>query len=310
MIVLALAVLLPSLFWDQGPDTAAALRDAGIAHVSVPQAMAQSWQKVPGISVEVADPQGMRKLPAPSVRFRMNEASATRSPWVDANGWRYLRHAGSKFYCDAPGKAAALAAAEAYTYGAGTLIHTDIDGLKPLGQMLQFLEKLPHVDLPAVSDIRFIDDGSPQSGELMNLLIRRNLLFRIAKPGESGSGPVVRVGSKEYPKAEAANPSLLAEKVRANLTDEKRSLRIYGSEVVIARLLAQDGSARLYLINYQSGRRAVEGIRVRVAGDYSKHSILAYGAPGRALIDYSMKTGATEFTLPELKTYAVIDLTR
>lgn len=310
MIVLALAVLLPSLFWDQGPDTAAALRDAGIAHVSVPQAMAQSWQKVPGISVEVADPQGMRKLPAPSVRFRMNEASATRSPWVDANGWRYLRYAGSKFYCDAPGKAAALAAAEAYTYGAGTLIHTDIDGLKPLGQMLQFLEKLPHVDLPAVSDIRFIDDGSPQSGELMNLLIRRNLLFRIAKPGESGSGPVVRVGSKEYPKAEAANPSLLAEKVRANLTDEKRSLRIYGSEVVIARLLAQDGSARLYLINYQSGRRAVEGIRVRVAGDYSKHSILAYGAPGRALIDYSMKTGATEFTLPELKTYAVIDLTR
>jgi len=310
VIVLALAVLLPSLFWDQGPDTAAALRDAGIAHVSVPQAMAQSWQKVPGISVEVADPQGMRKLPAPSVRFRMNEASATRSPWVDANGWRYLRYAGSKFYCDAPGKAAALAAAEAYTYGAGTLIHTDIDGLKPLGQMLQFLEKLPHVDLPAVSDIRFIDDGSPQSGELMNLLIRRNLLFRIAKPGESGSGPVVRVGSKEYPKAEAANPSLLAEKVRANLTDEKRSLRIYGSEVVIARLLAQDGSARLYLINYQSGRRAVEGIRVRVAGDYSKHSILAYGAPGRALIDYSMKTGATEFTLPELKTYAVIDLTR
>ena len=77
------------------------------------------------------------------------------------------------------------------------------------------------MDLPAVSDIRFIDDGSPQSGELMNLLIRRNLLFRIAKPGESGSGPVVRLGSKEYPKAEAANPSLLAEKVRANLTDEK-----------------------------------------------------------------------------------------
>ena len=54
----------------------------------------------------------------------------------------------------------------------------------------------------------------------------------------------------------------------------------------------------------------MEGIRVRVAGDYSKHSVSAYGAPGRALIEYSMKTGATEFTLPELKTYAVIDLTR
>jgi hypothetical protein len=310
VIGLALAVLLPSLFWDQSPDTATALRDAGITHVSVPQSMAQSWRKVSGISVDVADPQGMRKLPAPSVQFRMNEASATRSPWVDANGWRYLRYAGSKFYCDAPGKAAALAAAEAYTYGAGTLIHTDADGLKPLGQMLQFLGKLPQVDLPQVSDIRFIDDGSPQSGELLNLLIRRNLLFRIAKPGDSGKGLVVQLGSKEYPKSEAANPSLLAEKVRANLTDAKRSLRIYGSEVVIGRLLARNGSARLYLINYQSGRRAVEGIRVRVAGDYSKHSVSAYDAPGRSLMDYGVKTGATEFTLPELKTYAVVDLTR
>ena len=115
---------------------------------------------------------------------------------------------------------------------------------------------------------------------------------------------------KEYPKAEAANPSVLAEKVRANLTDAKRSLRIYGSEVVIGRLLAQNGSARLYLINYQSGHRAVEGIRVRVAGDYSKHSVSAYDAPGRSLMDYGMKTGAIEFTLPELKTYAVVDLTR
>jgi hypothetical protein len=229
---------------------------------------------------------------------------------VNANGWRYLRYAGSKFYCDAPGKAAALAAAEAYTYGAGTLIHTDTDGLKPLGQMLQFLGTLHEVDLPPVSDIRFIDDGSPQSSELMNLLIRRNLLFRIVRPGDSGSGLVVQVGSKEYPKAEAANPSLLAEKVRANLTDEKRSLRIYGSDVVIARLLAENGSARLFLINYESGHRAVEGIRVRVAGDYSKHSVSAYDAPERTLIEYSMKTGATEFTLPELKTYAVVDLTR
>ena len=310
MIVLALAVLLPSLFWDHSPDTAPALRDAGITHVSVPQSMAQSWQKVSGISVEVADPQGMKKLPAPSVQFRVNEASATRSPWVNANGWRYLRYAGSKFYCDAPGKAAALAAAEAYTYGAGTLIHTDTDGLRPLGQMLQFLGSLPHVDLPAVSDIRFLDDGSAPSGELMNLLIRRNLLFRIARPGESLTGLVVQLGSKEYPKSEAANPSLLAEKVRANLTDEKRSLRIYGSEVVIARLLAQNGSARLFLINYEYGHRTVEGIRVRVSGDYARHSVSAYDAPGRSLTDYGMKSGATEFTLPELKTYAVVDLRR
>jgi hypothetical protein len=310
VIVLALAVLLPSLFWDRGPDTAAALRDAGITHVSVPQSMEQSWRKVSGISVEAADPQSMRKLPAPSVQFQMNEASATRAPWVNANGWRYLRYAGSKFYCDAPGKAAALAAAEAYTYGAGTLIHTDENGLKPLGRMLQFLGKLPSVTLPAVSDIRFIDDGSPQSGELMNLLIRRNLLFHIARPGESGDKLVVKLGSKEYPKAEASNPSLLAEKVRGNLTDEKRSLRIYGSEVVIARLLAQNGSARLFLINYESGHHTVEGIRVRVAGDYSKHSLSAYDAPERHLIDYGLKTGATEFTLPEVKTYAVVDLRR
>jgi hypothetical protein len=36
---------------------------------------------------------------------------------------------------------------------------------------------------------------------------------------------------------------------------------------------------------------------------------LADGA-GPELLDYTVDSGATEFTLPELKTYAVVDLSR
>ena len=99
--------------------------------------------------------------------------------------------------------------------------------------------------------------------------------------------------------------------MRSNLTDEKRSVRIYGSQVVVARLTDRGGHVRLHLLNYTGADRKVDGIRVRVLGQYPKHQIsrLADG-PGVELLDYTVESGATEFTLPELKTYAVIDLSR
>jgi hypothetical protein len=49
---------------------------------------------------------------------------------------------------------------------------------------------------------------------------------------------------------------------------------------------------------------------VRVLGQYAKHRLAAAGSPQAELLDYSVDSAATEFTLPELKTYAVIDLSR
>ena len=120
----------------------------------------------------------------------------------------------------------------------------------------------------------------------------------------------VKLGSKEYPLQDARNPNVIAHRVRFNLTDEKRSLRIYGSPVAIARLTASGNRARLHLINYAGASRQVDGIRVRVLGRYTRHQLFMADGQGVELMDVDAQADATEFTLPELKTYAVIELSR
>ena len=90
----------------------------------------------------------------------------------------------------------------------------------------------------------------------------------------------MKLGTKEYPLEDAKNPGTVAQVVRANLTDEKRSLRIYGSQVVVARLTASGGHVRLHLLNYAGADRKVEGIRVRVLGQYPKHQLALAGGAG------------------------------
>jgi hypothetical protein len=301
---------LPALFWDGAADTAPALRDARINRILVPAAQLASWQSVRGISAEAADLEGAVKLPPPTVNYRIDEASATRAPWLVANGWRFIRRPEDRFYYDVTGKQAALAAAEAFCYGANAMVRTDAAGLKPLAEMLGFLRTIAGEPLPPVADIGYIDDGSAASGEVMNLLVRDNLLFQLLASPDRRLKLNVKLGTREYPLEDARNPGTVAHAVRFNLTDEKRSVRIYGSPVVVARLTASPGQARLHLLNYAGTTRKVEGIRVRVLGQYPKHQLSLADGAGVALRDYSVEPGATEFTLPELKTYAVIDLSR
>ena len=47
--------------------------------------------------------------------------------------------------------------------------------------MLTFLGGLPAADLPPIADLAVVDDGSAVTGEVMNLLARRNLLFQVVK---------------------------------------------------------------------------------------------------------------------------------
>jgi len=274
----------------------------------VPASNADAWKAVPGITAETGDPAKLTKVLTPSVTFRAEEASATRAPWVNSNGWRFLREPSGNFYYEAPGGAASLAAAEAFAYEVHAAIHTDDKGVAELGKMLSFLHRVGGEDLPALVNIGFIDDGSKDSGEFMNLLVRRNLLFRVVKQADPKIDLNVQIGSPEYPRSEAGNPSLLAEKVRSNLTDKKRLLRIYGSEVVVGRLLGNDRTARLFLINYGASRGAVQGLRVRVSGVYPNSAIAQYDVPGADLQDVSRDASGTEFTIPELKTFAIIHL--
>ena len=43
---------------------------------------------------------------------------------------------------------------------------------------------------------------------------------------------------------------------------------------------------------------------------FRSHQLWLADGAGVELVDYSVEPGATEFTLPELKTYAVADLSR
>src|SRR5277367_3143108 len=99
-----------------------------------------------------APPADAVKLNEPRVQYRNNEATATRSPWIDANGWRILRAPDKTFVYQVKGEAAALAAAEAFTYGTGALISADAPGVDAFSKMLTFLKAIPVLDLPPVAD--------------------------------------------------------------------------------------------------------------------------------------------------------------
>ena len=69
---------------------------------------------------------------------------------------------------------------------------------------------------------------------------------------------------------------------------------------------ARAARARLHLLNYAN--RPVKGLRVRVRGDYRGGELSAFGQEKPALADYEARAGATEFTVPLIETYAVVDL--
>jgi hypothetical protein len=300
--VLLLAAILPGLYWDKGPETAAAVKKSGVERVYVPAAKLDGWSKQ-GLTASAADPAQRKKLTAPGVQYRMNEAAATSLPWIDANGWQFLRDPGGKYYYDVPAADVPLAMAESYAYGADALIHPAGD-LEPFARMLEFLKRIDRPALPAMANIGVVDDGSDITGEAMNLLARRNLLFRAVKAPDSKLDLNLTPGKD----ADAADPYGYAQKVRQKLGDDRRLVRLYGSEVVIAHLTGDGSRLRLHLINYTN--RKVVGLRVRLRGTYAKGEAAAYGIEKPALEDYATADGETEFTVPEMGTYAVIDLVR
>ena len=252
----------------------------------------------------------LEKLPTPGVRWGMrdvNTASATRAPWVDSNAWRFLRQPGRKYLYELPLGTAPLAAAEAFAYGVDARLRIDPGDLKAFGSMLGFLKGLAEdASLVPAANIAVLDDGSPLLPEALNLLARRNLLFRVVSVPDPKVDLNVRIGSPEFPAAEAANPVAFADKVRRRLTDQKRLLRVYGSEVVLARLMLGAGRARIQLLNY--GSEKVEGLRVRVRGSYTVGRIAVFGYADEKPQDYVTEGGATEFTIPEMGVYVVVDL--
>jgi hypothetical protein len=284
---------------------------AGTLYDTAAQRRATTAQRLPVIfdaqTMGGAALQGREKLLAPRLAGRANVASATSRPWLDANGWRFLRNPQGKFYYELPAGKATLAAAEAFVYNADALLKIDPADAEEATRMLAFLRQLPATTLPPVADLAVIDDGSPEMGEVLNLLVRRNLLFRLTKTPLPQFHINLKLGTKEFPREAAADPSEFVLRVRRQLTDEARSLRIYGNEVVLGRLFSDGRRARLHLLNY-SGRE-VNSLRVRVRGAYAKGEAVSYGVDKLMLEDFINADRATEFSLSRMGGYTVVDLT-
>jgi hypothetical protein len=304
--LLLLLAALPTLYWTGPVETAPTLRDAGVERIAVPLESLQAW-KAAGFEATPLSPaavESREKLPVPGLQGQAALASATRTPWVVANGWRFVRKEGGLYRYEPPMGHAALAAAEAFAYGADAVLKVQPSDLVELGRMLAFLREAPAPDLPAVTDIAVVDDGSALIGEVMNLLARRNLLFRPVARRPAKGIFAVELGSREFPKQDAADPSALAQKIRRALGDEQRSLRLYGSEVVIGRLTGDAGRARLDLVNY--GGRDVVGLRVRLRGRYAVTEANVAGQGHVPVEDAVLTDEATEFTIARMAAYAVV----
>jgi hypothetical protein len=249
-----------------------------------------------------------REVESPGVQFQPNQAQATPAPWIDSNAWRFQRGIRKANYAKLAAGAAALAAAEAFVFHVDAVLNPDPADAAELERMLTFLKAQDQPDLPAKANIGVLDDGSDTMGEVLNMLTRRNLLYRVIAKPDPKLDLNVRLGSPDFPKEAAGDPSDFAARVRAKLGDDKRMIRLYGTNTAIAHLTGDARRARLFLLSY-SRNRMQQGIRVRVAGRYKPAKFSAYGAAANAqLVDVDNPGNATEFSIPQFSTIAIVDL--
>ena len=257
---------------------------------------------------------GFQEVPSPGVRYLPNVARATNVPWIDSNGWRYARGLRKANYANVPAGSAALATAEAFVFSIDAIVDPDPKDVDDLGAMLRFISSQEAPPMPELVNIGVVDDGSPVMGEVLNLLTRRNLLFKVVKKPDPGLDLNVQPGTSDFPSEAAANPYEFAARVRAKLGDDKRLVRLYGTNTVIARLTGDAKRARLYLLAFGGRRQETadpQALRVRLVGRYRPLKFSGYGVANEATLgDLRNPGNTTEFWVPDFRICAVIDLER
>jgi hypothetical protein len=258
-----------------------------------------------------SDAASYQEIPSPGVRYLPNVARATNVPWIDSNGWRFARGMRKVSYANVPAGSASLAAAEAFVFNVDAIINPDPKDLEDLGKMLRFLKANEQAPLPDMVNIGVVDSPSPLLNEVLNLLTRRNLLYKVVPAPDRTLDLNVQLGTPDFPAEAAANPYEFAARVRAKLGDDKRLVRLYGTSTVIARLTGDKSRARLYLLSFSSRRQqnaGAQAIRVRVQGRYQPARFAAYGNPEAKVSDVRHPGTTTEFWVPDFNTCAIIDL--
>jgi hypothetical protein len=258
-----------------------------------------------------AESAAFQTVASPGVRNVPNEAMATSAAWIDSNASRFQRDVRKANYANLLPGAAPVAAAEAFAYGVDAIVNPPETDVQELGNVLQFLKAHARLPMPGLANVGVVDNGSPFLPEALNLLTRRNILYRVVAAPDRALDLNVEIGSAAFPIEAVVNPSDFAARVRAELGDDKRLVRLYGSTTVIARLTGADTRARLVLLNFSRSRNTnnAQPLRVRVLGQYQPVMFAAYGAaPGAALEDVENPAQATEFTVPFFSTIAIVDL--
>lgn len=242
------------------------------------------------------------EVPAPGVQYRRSVAAATSAPWVDSNLWRYKRRPQLRYLVNVRGKSLPLAMAEAFACNVSLAVEADAAQRSDYERMLAFLKNIPHGPLKPWVNLAVTDDGSAPAAEALNLLSRRNLLYRIAEAWDPRSAWNFQLT------AQIENPYALVQQIRQQIGDERRLLRLYGSELVLAELAREHARVRLHLIHY--GSRPVESLRVRLQGRYRPGNIRAFIFENQfpRLNDFTYEAGFTEFSIDRLPVYAVLDL--
>jgi hypothetical protein len=258
------------------------------------------------------DAASYQEIPSPGVRYLPNVARATNVPWIDSNGWRFARGMRKVSYAKVPAGSASLAAAEAFVFNVDAIINPDPRDLEDLGKMLRFLKANEQAPLPAMVNIGVVDSPSPLLNEVLNLLTRRNLLYKVVAAPDRTLDLNVQLGTPDFPAEAAANPYEFAARVRAKLGDDKRLVRLYGTSTVIARLTGDKSRARLFLLSFASRRQqdvGAQAMRVRLQGRYQPAKVAAYGASPEAKVSDVRHPGTTtEFWVPDFNTLAIVDL--
>jgi hypothetical protein len=294
------------LFLSEVPADTELLKRTPAIRIYVPAEQTGKWSST-GIAVNSsASLKDYVAVPPPRIRMQTAVSAATALPWVDSNGWRIERGAHKILYSKLPEKSAAVAAAEAFVFGADAVLEPSAADIPTVLQMLSFLAAVDQPAKPVLANIGLVDNGAPELPEIMNLLARRNLMYRVVRQPDKSLDLNVEIGSRDFPAQEAKNPYELAQKIRAKLGDDKRTLRLFNSSTVLGRVTADSSGTRVHLLNY--GTRPVSWVQVRVRGKYAPGRLRAFGAPDAALADFAIRDGGTEFTVPVLNAYAVIDL--
>lgn len=305
--LMGLASLL-GLFWGAGGLSAQSGTPVSKLRLNVARSDQAKWQDIGLTFTSDTETAGMEKVSAPRVRVIRDEAAATGVPWVDSNAWRYQLGLQRAFYSELPERTGALALAEAYSYGVeAAFTPNELDHAR-VKEMAAFLKTLPPVAGTSKADIGLVKTSSENLEEVANLMTRRNLLYRAVAAPDPKLALNIKLGTPEFPESEAAEPYEFASKVRGLLTDAKRSIRLYNTSVVLVRLVEHAGGARLYLLNYAT--HPAKDVQVRVLGNYGSADLHAFGTQLQRIRDFTHLQGGTEFVIPEVNTFAVVDLTK